>query len=660
MVAENQAGTGLSLLCQSNLRRQQQQPVHVLSTSPSNSVLSIRQTLSLSTVHTKRQSMGTMSSVPLLGVVLAALFLLLLTPCPGLADSPHSNHQPQTHDRPPPPLPHDHRAVSHDRTSDHTLIDQQQQQHKNKQPPPQTNHQQNQQQQQEHTNPNTETAASRKATRQKENEEFLQSQRHQLDSFQQQVFEHSLSPFSSLMQNLFSGFPSGAFARPRVEYGKTDDGKYLIAKLSLPKSDDESSRGAKRNIAYALTSMQSLQVRVETDTGGTRMTSSEEFQLPNPVAKEDMSVITAADGSIHVKMRILSDTEAEKIERTEQAAEINGASQRQAQGDIDGDDINPFGGSVRMPDMDEILDSLLGGDNSRSGSGIKMRAVAPLIIRFPSFGGNALSSGSSRRQDDDSNDDQARQYHQSPMNALFEELPSAAHSARCHREHADDRVQLRKCLCDVTPVKTRAVCYSKMVARSINTARQMDGLSDFASKTRAAAYDCVNGTEDQTQCMERVASSVVKFLSPSGHSGGTGGEDVDKVDNRLREQMRQALETDDATASHFITASRGLMVLEIVVCAVVLSIAFWVGMVYAMRRGYFGNRSGGLLSHLSSVMTQRSVGVYQKGGGGGSSATVGSTGGLPMSGNTLDAKQMGMNGVGMTMGSRTKSGDKVS
>lgn len=482
----------------------------------------------------------------------------------------------------------------------------------------------------------------------------MQSQRHQLDSFQQQVFEHSLSPFSSLMQNLFSGFPSGAFARPHVEYGKTDDGKYLIAKLSLPKSDDESSRGAKRNIAYALTSMQSLQVRVETDTGGTRMTSSEEFQLPNPVAKEDMSVITAADGSIHVKMRILSDTEAEKVERAEQAAEFNGASQRQAQGDIEGDNANPFGGSMRMPDIDEILDSLLGSDNSRSGNGIKTRAVAPLIIRFPSFGGNGLSSGV--RQDDDGINGQARQRHQSPLSALFEELPSAAHSERCHREHADDRVQLRKCLCDVTPVKTRAVCYSKMVARSINTARQMNELSDFASKTRAAAYDCVNGTEDQTQCMERVASSVVNFLSPSGHGGGTGGEDADKVDDRLREQMREALETDDATASHFITASRGFMVLEIVVCAVILSIAFWVGMVYAMRRGYFGNRSGGLLSHLSSVMTQRSVGVYKKGGGGGSSATVGSTGGLPMSGNTVDVKQMGMNGVA----SRTKSGDKVS
>lgn len=460
------------------------------------------------------------------------------------------------------------------------------------------------------------------------------------------------------MQNLFSGFPSGAFARPHVEYGKTDDGKYLIAKLSLPKSDDESSRGAKRNIAYALTSMQSLQVRVETDTGGTRMTSSEEFQLPNPVAKEDMSVITAADGSIHVKMRILSDAEAEKIEHAEHAAEINSASQRQAQGDIEGDDTNPFGGSMRMPDMDEILDSLLGGDNSRSGSGINMRAVAPLIIRFPSFGGNAFSSGG--RQDEDGIDDQARQHHQSPLNALFEELPSAAHSARCHREHTDDGVQLRKCLCDVTPVKTRAVCYSKMVARSINTARQMDGLSNFASKTRTAAYDCVNGTEDQTQCMERVASSVVKFLSPSRLGGGTGGEDVDKVDNRLREQMRQALETDDATASHFITASRGFMALEIVVCAVVLSIAFWVGMVYAMRRGYFGNRSGGLLSHLSSVMTQRSVRVYKKGVGGGSSATVGSTGGPPLSGNTLDVKQMGMNGAGMTMASRSKSGDKVS
>lgn len=174
----------------------------------------------------------------------------------------------------------------------------------------------------QHANPKTIRKGSRKATFQKQNEEYMQIQRHYLDSVEQQVLEQSVSWFSFLMQNFFFAFTLGALARQHVEYGKTNDGKSLIAKLSLPNSDVESSRNTKWIISHVMTSIQLPQVHIVTDTQCTKRLLLGAFSGPKSFnyqtrlgRKICRSSLLPKCASISL-LRVLSFIEAEELTGT--------------------------------------------------------------------------------------------------------------------------------------------------------------------------------------------------------------------------------------------------------------------------------------------------------------------------------------------------------
>lgn len=377
------------------------------------------------------------------------------------------------------------------------------------------------------------------------------------DTFGQQMddgqenFDEDGSALSSLMEGLFSSAFSpirltagmlSSFSRPKVEFGESDDGKFLVVRLHMSSSNDDSlKKGAQRKVSAAVISSDLLQVHIETINDNMRQRMSNQFSLPKPVARDGMTVSPAEDSTIHIRLRLLKDGERDNTTN-------------------DNDDVSNL-----EPDINELMNTLF-------GESIHRRLI-PLTIGFAPSGTDA--------------NDEAR--------GIVEELPSAAHFDRCRHTYADDKLQLRKCLCDVTPMTSRAVCYSKMIAKSMRLAQKME-LNGFATTVKNSAHDCVNGTEDKTQCLERVASHVVKYLS---HESGSDP-------SSQKEQIRAALEADDVNVTNFYSTT-GFMMLQIIFAAILLSVCFWGGMVYAMRRGWFGNRSGGLLSQLSSALAQRSV-----------------------------------------------------
>lgn len=403
----------------------------------------------------------------------------------------------------------------------------------------------------------------------------------------------SFSPFSSLIQDFLAspispmssrlGMFSSLLLTPSVDFGQSSDGKFLVVRLQMPKSKEENvQNGAQRKVSAALVASSTLQVHIETTSEErSHVSSSYTLSLPAAVSSEGMTITPAEDGTIQIKLRILN-TDSNELDDEGRNEDANNDT--------------PF----RIESINDILSALLGGS---------LPPLAPLTFHVISDAEDGEES-----------------------KGVVEELPSPAHFERCRHTFASDKLQLRKCLCDVTPSSGRVVCYSRIIATSVSTARRLNH-NDFAISTKKSAYECVNGTEDKTQCLERVASQVLKALSHDSSDSET---------NSLKEQIKSALETDNVTAMNFYP-SAGFVAFQIICAAILLSLCFWGGMVYAMRRGWFGNRSGGLLSHLSSTLVQHAVRPHTNNSN------------LP----TKTEASVSKTGNRMTL-SKTKSNDKVS
>lgn len=348
----------------------------------------------------------------------------------------------------------------------------------------------------------------------------------------------------------------------KVEFATTDNDTTLVAKIHTPQSSaSDVELGAERKISVALDGDSQLNIRVEMQNGPFQTTLTQSETLPRRVSPESIKISPADKGNILIKMKIVNGTDHPAVSR-----------------------------HSGMSDMDDILNSIMQD-----------------LFNPGALPGSRLSIGSHGHEFDDNDDDtdsaagddsklQFERNSDGDFNTVREHLPSAAHVDRCQKSTSGDKLKYRKCLCDViSSVSDRLVCYTKFVSNVLNEARRL-GKNDFATEAKQMAISCTNKNESSTQCMERVASHILKTI----------GEDANDMSmQQLRQQMRNVLDNEDAVQGDFYRPSNTMVVMfGIILGAILLSLSFWASMIYAMRRGWFGNRTGGFLSQLSSVLTQ--------------------------------------------------------
>lgn len=348
----------------------------------------------------------------------------------------------------------------------------------------------------------------------------------------------------------------------KVEFAMTDNDTTLVAKIHTPQSSaSDVELGAERKISVALDGDSQLNIRVEMQNGPFQTTLTQSEVLPRRVSPESIKISPADKGNILIKMKIVNGTDHHRV-----------ASRHS-----------------EMSDMDDILSSIM---QDLFNPGALPRSRLSIVSHGHEFDDNddtdSAAGDDSKPQFEGNNDNN--------FNTVREHLPSAAHVDRCQKSTSGDKLKYRKCLCDViSSVPDRLVCYTKFVSNVLNEARRLKK-TDFATETKQMAISCTNNNESSTQCMERVASHILKTIGEDANDTGM---------QQLRQQMRNVLDNEDAVQGDFFRPSNTVVVMfGIISGAILLSLAFWASMVYAMRRGWFGNRTGGFLSQLSSVLAQ--------------------------------------------------------
>lgn len=347
----------------------------------------------------------------------------------------------------------------------------------------------------------------------------------------------------------------------KVEFAVLDNDTTLVAKVHAPHSAaSDVQQGAERKISVALEGDSRLNIRVELQNGPFQTTMTQTEILPRRVSPDSIKISPADKGDILIRMKITHDTH------------------------------HVVSRHIENSDMDDIFKSML------------QDLFDPSV-----FVGSRLKNPIHDHDLDDDEDDPRdeahaeRKSHSEKLSArdssfVREHLPSAAHVDRCQKSTSGDKLKYRKCLCDVvSSVSQRLICYTKFVSSVLSEARRL-GKTDFATKTKEMAVACTNNNESNAQCMERVAAHVLETVDD---------DTTDVSMHQLRQQMRNALENEDSIQAVFFTPSNTVgVILGVLVGAIFLSLAFWAGMILAMRRGWFGNRTGGFLSQLSSVLAQ--------------------------------------------------------
>lgn len=373
-----------------------------------------------------------------------------------------------------------------------------------------------------------------------------------------------MNDFLSSTLSSFGRFAANGLLSPqqlKVEFATSDNDTTLVAKIHAPRSAaSDVEQGAERKISVALDGDSQLRITVEMQNGPFQTTLTQIESLPRRVSPDSIKISPANKGDILIRMKIANGTDHSVTHR------------------------------VQNSDADDILDSILRdlfNPSAFSGSRLSIPNRDQEIGADDNDNADSVDDDYSKPQSDKNSRD---------TNTVREHLPSAAHVDRCQKTTLGDKLKYRKCLCDViSSIQDRLVCYTKFVTSVLSEARRM-GKNEFANETKQMAMSCTNDDESNTQCMERVAGHILKVI----------GDDINDTSmQQLRQQMRNVLENEDAVQGHFSSSSNTIVVMfGVLFGAILLSLAFWASMIFAMRRGWFGNRTGGLLSQLSSVLAQ--------------------------------------------------------
>lgn len=361
----------------------------------------------------------------------------------------------------------------------------------------------------------------------------------------------------SLLSNAFGEDDNPVLAAARgssgtnIRFSKANNNTLLNVHLALPQSNS-----ANRNLSVAVVGKSHLRVKIATKAGTMQMFATHTYPLPVPVSEKNIVFNTTEDGNALVQLQILNGTTQAETDSTE-------ATERQ-------ESDNPF------LTMEDLLQS------------ITQRAVSHPLFRLPFLS----DLGPDGDDDDDGDNDKA-----SIRNSNAARRTGRANSFNpgdCREESMGDDMRYRKCVCDSNPSsQRRAVCYAKMISTAVNMARKMR-FDDFATSIKHSAFDCADTPAEQTNCLQQVADKVVDFLARN--------QSEDDDTNSLKDQIRDAIDSEDTLTDY--TPSIWRAVAHMIFGGILLTVLFWAGMVYALRRGWFGNRTGGILSHLSSVLTQ--------------------------------------------------------
>lgn len=345
-----------------------------------------------------------------------------------------------------------------------------------------------------------------------------------------QIMDKFLSSAVSSMDRVSHGMLS-EFTGPNVQFAKSEDGANLIAKLQIPTPghEDDQQTGPRR-LSVGIVARRHLRIRLETTFQGFQKTSIHTIGLPVHVSKDGVGIKSQEDGSVHIIMRILQEP------------------------------VND--------DADE------GSDESGNGFGsfFERRVKQPLFV-------NMFGRGTNNESEDG-------------LEAT-EELPSEEDVLRCRIKHREDRLRVKKCMCDATPSKSsKAVCYGSLISKAVSLSRRL-GMDDFATSAKHSAIECADGHEIALECLEKIAGHVVDTLYTRKGSGNA---------DDMKQRIRTAIESEDDGPSEF-QSSLGMRVAKASILLTFM-LLFGTFAFYAFRKVVFGRQRASWPMRLSSVLSQ--------------------------------------------------------
>lgn len=367
-----------------------------------------------------------------------------------------------------------------------------------------------------------------------------------LPSLMDQMLSSALSSVDDASGGILS-----KFAGPNVDFARTENGSHLIARVHMPPAGSaESEKHSPRRLSVALVGKNHLRIKLEVQSGGLQTTSIHTVALPESVSKDGILIVPKEDGTVHINLRILKQSEdAENHEQDEEDGE----------------------------DKSGLFDSFLGNRGHRM--------LFPLHMLLGDEEANGSQVGAS------------------------EQLPSTHDISGCREKYGEGNVGSKKCLCDVTPSDgKRAVCYGEMISKAVKIGRSLR-MDDFATQTKHMALDCANSDESKTaKCLGEIAKEVIEKLYQ---------------DKDFKGRVRTAIESEDSGPSEF-EGSLGWVVSKMILIAILLMGIFWIVSIGMFRRSGGSSSGRGVVSQLSSVLTQHTSssgkvnGIVGKGGEGGS------------------------------------------
>lgn len=349
-----------------------------------------------------------------------------------------------------------------------------------------------------------------------------------------QDFEQSPFHIPQIMDHVLSSMDRASgglissLTGPEIDFAKTDNGTHLIARIHLPDHSIQTNHNdAKRYLSIAILGRQHMRMKIETRSGNFFHSSTHTIPLPEAVERTNVTIQTMPDGTIHAFLKIID-----------------------------------------------------GNENQISNSSITTHtSIKENNIHQPeSLQRHWLPSFFQASQLD------------TEVKDSIEELPPTSDVVNCHTKFAKSKLLVKKCNCDVIPsLNSRAICYGKLISRSINTARKL-GWDDFATSAKHMAIECTNNN-DQTNCLEQVLKGITDALIQQ--------KDPHAVNNPVAGVVREAIESQDDGPSDFQPSPitfifRLFFAIFLVILCVVL-----VGICLLRKRNT--QRS---IAQLSSVLTQ--------------------------------------------------------